>query len=100
MHCPLFGGELEGKHFFLLSLVYVIDARTSNFRDTRSISGNGHTGNLSANKLSTHPALSEQSAALNCRQLTVISECMLGGWHTRVFSLMRETHKQAREVLP
>lgn len=34
MHCPLFGSEVEGQHFFLLSLVYVIDARTSNFRDT------------------------------------------------------------------
>lgn len=53
-YCPPFGGEEEGKHVCLLSVVYVIDAGISNFQDKWSISGNGHTGNLSANKLSTH----------------------------------------------
>lgn len=48
--CALSRDEEGGKHFFLLSLVYVIDAGTSNFQDKRSISRNGHTGNLCANK--------------------------------------------------
>ena len=54
LYCPPSAGEEKGKHFCLLSLIYVIDAGTSNFQDKWSISGNGHTGNLSANKLSTH----------------------------------------------
>lgn len=54
LHCPPSAGEEKGKYFRLLSLIYVIDAGTSNFQDKWSISGNGHTGNLSANKLSTH----------------------------------------------
>lgn len=54
LYCPPPGGEEEGKHFCLLSLVYVIDAETSNSEDKRSISGNGHTGNLCADKLSAH----------------------------------------------
>lgn len=29
-------------------------------------------------------ALCEQSADLNCRQLTVISKCALGGWHNEI----------------
>lgn len=28
--------------------------------------------------------LSEESADLNCRQLPVISKCVLGGWHNEI----------------
>lgn len=98
--CPSSGGEEEGKHFCLLSLVYVIDAGTFNFPDKWCISGTEHTGSHGARELSAHAVLSKQSTDLNCWQLTVIIKCMLVGGTMRFFPLMRQMHKHLRVVLP
>lgn len=80
IYCPSSAGEEEGKHFRLLSLVYVIVAGAFNFQDKWCISGTGHTGSHSARELSAHAVLSEQSTDLNGRQLAVIIKCVRGGW--------------------
>ena len=41
--------------------------------------------------------LCEQSADLNCRQLTVISKCALGGWHNEIL-LNDEMNSQATQT--